>query len=139
MITKPEFTIQQVAELTGLSEHTLRYYERIGLLTTVNRAANGHRRYSEESIRQIEFLNKLRSTGMPIRDMQRYAELRRQGSTSISARYAMLKTHHTAVLEQLRVLEENLKVIEYKVELYAKLQEEQQREQQQAYEHSPTG
>lgn len=126
MITKTEYTIQQVAEMTGLSVHTLRYYERIGLLTPVERAANGHRRYSDDTIRQIEFLNKLRATGMPIREMQRYAELAREGDITIPARYALLKAHHTDVLQQLQLLGEYLKIIEYKVALYQRLQEEQQ-------------
>ena len=61
-----DLTIQQVAALTQLSEHTLRYYERIGLLDPVNRASSGHRRYSTGDIAWIEFLTRLRTTGMPI-------------------------------------------------------------------------
>ncbi|MCQ3932795.1 MAG: MerR family transcriptional regulator [Chloroflexi bacterium] len=128
MVTKTEYTIQQVAEITGLSGHTLRYYERIGLLSSVVRAANGHRRYTNDTIREIEFLNKLRATGMPIREMQHYAELRRQGQSTLAERQAMLKNHHAVVTEQLCLLQESLKVIEYKIALYQKLQEEQQHE-----------
>ncbi|GIK65859.1 MAG: hypothetical protein BroJett018_36530 [Chloroflexota bacterium] len=128
MVTKTEYTIQQVAEITGLSGHTLRYYERIGLLSSVDRAANGHRRYTDDTIREIEFLNKLRATGMPIREMQHYAELRRQGQSTLAERQAMLKSHHAVVTEQLRLLQEYLKVIEYKITLYQQLQEEQQHE-----------
>jgi DNA-binding transcriptional MerR regulator len=62
-----ELTIQQVSERTGLSVYTLRYYERNGLLEPINRAANGHRCYSATNITRIEFLSKLRMTGMPIR------------------------------------------------------------------------
>ena len=72
-----ELTIQQVATLTGLSVHTLRYYERNGLLEPVNRATNGHRRYRTEDITRIEFLTRLRTTGMPIRQMQQFARLYR--------------------------------------------------------------
>lgn len=61
-----DFTIQQVAALTHLSEHTLRYYERIGLLDPIYRASSGHRRYSTHDIGWIEFLIRLRTTGMPI-------------------------------------------------------------------------
>ncbi|KAB2863415.1 MAG: MerR family transcriptional regulator [Anaerolineae bacterium] len=128
MVTKTEYTIQQVAEITGLSGHTLRYYERIGLLSSVDRAANGHRRYTDDTIREIEFLNKLRATGMPIREMQHYAKLRRQGQSTLAERQAMLKSHHVVVTEQLRLLQEYLKVIEYKIALYQQLQEEQQHE-----------
>ncbi|WP_211293193.1 MerR family DNA-binding transcriptional regulator [Brunnivagina elsteri] len=73
-----ELTIQQVASLTGLNVHTLRYYERNGLLKPVPRAANGHRRYSSVDIASIEFLTKLRMTGMPIRHMQKFAKLMRK-------------------------------------------------------------
>ncbi|MEM8535189.1 MAG: MerR family transcriptional regulator, partial [Chloroflexota bacterium] len=71
-----ELTIQQVAAATGLSSYTLRYYERIGLLDPVGRATSGHRRYTTHDIEWIAFLNRLRAIGMPIRQMQEYAELR---------------------------------------------------------------
>jgi DNA-binding transcriptional MerR regulator len=62
-----ELTIQQVSKCTGLSVYTLCYYERDGLLEPINRATNGHRCYSATNITRIEFLSKLRMTGMPIR------------------------------------------------------------------------
>lgn len=73
-----ELTIQQVATLTQLSGHTLRHYERIGLSPSVNRVTNRYRRYSQQDIAWIEFLTRLRATGMPIRQMQQFAELRWQ-------------------------------------------------------------
>ena len=76
------FTIAQVATLSGLSAHTLRYYERIGLLDPVARVHGGQRRYDAKDLAWLAFLQRLRATGMPIRDMQRYAELRRQGEST---------------------------------------------------------
>lgn len=64
----------QVAVVTQLSVHTLRYYERIGLVAPICRASSGHRRYSSQDIAWIEFLTRLRATGMPIRQMQQFAE-----------------------------------------------------------------
>src|SRR5215472_15000263 len=69
-----ELTIAEVAERTGLTRHTLRYYERDGLMLGVDRAGSGHRRYSEHDLGWIELITKLRATGMPIREVRRYAE-----------------------------------------------------------------
>ena len=69
-------TIAEAAQETGLTTHTLRYYERDGLmLASVDRSVSGHRRYSERDLTWIEMITRLRSTGMPIRDVRRYAEL----------------------------------------------------------------
>ncbi|WP_034292363.1 MerR family transcriptional regulator [Herbaspirillum sp. RV1423] len=113
-------TIQQAAAATGLSVHTLRYYERIGLLDPVTRKDNSHRLYREEDLLWIGFLLKLRSTGLPIRDMLRYAELRRQGDTrdSVSARKALLEQHTHTVEQTLAELQSNLTVLHKKIALY---------------------
>jgi 4-carboxymuconolactone decarboxylase len=72
-------TIAEVAAVSGLSAQTLRYYERIGLLDPAARVHGGQRRYSAIDLAWLAFLQRLRATGMPIRDMQRFAKLRRQG------------------------------------------------------------
>ena len=120
-----ELTIQQVAALTGLSGHTLRYYEREGLLDPVSRSSNGHRRYSAADLAWIDFLNRLRTMGMPIRHMKQYAELRRQGERSVSARCALLKAHQQAVREHIDALQQNLAVLEAKIRYYEELEAEQ--------------
>ncbi len=112
-------TIQQVAEATHLSEHTLRYYERIGLIHPINRAENGHRRYSQGDIGWIDFLTKLRATGMSIQQMQRYAELQRQGDSTLAERVEMLKVHHCAVQARMDELMDHMKLITYKIQLYS--------------------
>src|SRR5574340_1589499 len=86
-------TIQQVAGRTGLSEYTLRYYEHIGLIESVNRAENGHRRYTEGDIGWIEFLKCLRATGMPVAQMKDYADLTRSGDHTIGDRVNILEEH----------------------------------------------
>ena len=78
-MTSAELTIGEVAERTGLTRHTLRYYERDGLMLGVDRGGSGHRRYSEHDLGWIELITKLRATGMPIREVRRYAELVRAG------------------------------------------------------------
>ena len=72
-------SIAEASEATGLSAHTLRYYERAGLLEPVDRNEGGHRRYRESDVEWVRFLTKLRATGMPIRDVRRYAELMKAG------------------------------------------------------------
>jgi DNA-binding transcriptional MerR regulator len=75
-----ELTIAEVAERTGLTRHTLRYYECDGLMLGVGRAGSGHRRYSERDLGWIELITKLRATGMPVREVRQYAMLVRAGA-----------------------------------------------------------
>ena len=118
-----EMAIQEAATRTGLSEHTLRYYERIGLITPVQRASNGHRRYSEEDIGWIHFVKRLRSAGMPISTVQHYVELQRQGGATLAARLELLEAHRRAVQQQIQELTEHLAVIEYKIQYYSQLED----------------
>lgn len=108
-------SVGRVAELTGLSRHTLRYYERAGLVEPVDRAASGHRRYSAQEVEWIGFLVYLRATGMPIRGMRRYAELLREGLHTLDERGALLEEHHHEVRERIEQLGRNLAVIEEKM------------------------
>ena len=117
-----ELTVKETASLTGLSPYTLRYYERIGLLGPVGRLESGHRRYNEADLAWIEFLNRLRSTSMPIRSMKEFANLRRQGSESIPQRRALLEAHGSEVRGRISELERNLAVIDEKVGLYKSLE-----------------
>jgi DNA-binding transcriptional MerR regulator len=116
-----ELTIQQAADRTGLSVHTLRYYERIGLIAPVDRASNGHRRYSDDDIGWIGFLNKLRSTGMPIAKMKQYADLQRQGDATRAERLALLKEHGRVVKQKIQELTDYLEVIESKIDHYSEI------------------
>jgi DNA-binding transcriptional MerR regulator len=118
MTTQEHLTIQQVSERTGLSVHTLRYYERIGLLAPVSRAANGHRRYSIEDVNRVQFLNKMRATGMPIRKLCEFAALYAEGDDSLGERIRVLEEHRQTVLETIAELQRSLGVIEFKIDLY---------------------
>ena len=120
MVTADALSISDAAQLTGLSAHTLRYYERAGLmLDPVERAPSTHRRYSEAEIRWVTLLTKLRATGMPIRRIREYAELVRAGEGTEAERLALLEAHREAVLEQLDGIRRNLEAIEHKIEIYA--------------------
>ena len=116
-------TIEQVAQRSGLSAHTLRYYERIGLLDPVGRATSGHRRYVAKDLAWLEFLTRLRATGMPIRRMLEYAELRRRGDTTIAERRALLEAHQQLIQARIAELERNLAAITAKIQEYHQMEE----------------
>jgi DNA-binding transcriptional MerR regulator len=120
LIREQALNIQQMAQATGLSAHTLRYYERAGLMRPqVERdEANGYRSYSPEHVAWIEFLKRLRATGMPIRDIERYTELVRQGEQTMPARLQLLKQHQSQVEEHLKEVEQHLKAITLKIAYY---------------------
>lgn len=110
--------IREAALSTGLTAHTLRYYERIGLVIDVSRDDRGQRLYTEADLRWLVFLTKLRLTGMPIQQMLEYASLMREGTHTLAARQALLEAHRTRVVEQIESLQANLGVIDRKIELY---------------------
>jgi DNA-binding transcriptional MerR regulator len=115
-------TIQEVAERTGLSAHTLRYYERIGLIHPVGRASSGHRRYSESDVGWLDFMRCLRSTGMPVREVKRYADLFAEGDHTLAERRALLEAHRRRIEDDMRELAENLEAIKYKIAYYEQLE-----------------
>jgi DNA-binding transcriptional MerR regulator len=117
--TVVSLTIAEVAEMTGLSAHALRYYERDGLLLQeVDRASSGHRRYSSDDVRWITLITKLRLTGMPIRDVKKYADLVRQGAGNELERLALLTAHREQVERQLAEVTGHLRAINYKIGFY---------------------
>jgi len=112
-------SIAAAAERTGLTPDTLRYYERDGLmLRGIARASSGHRQYVEHDIEWILLITKLRSTGMPIRDVRRYADLVRAGKGNERERLELLQAHRRVVLARLAEVQDHLGAIDYKIGLY---------------------
>ncbi|NRF95778.1 MerR family transcriptional regulator [Paenibacillus frigoriresistens] len=111
-------TIQHIAKLTGLSVHTLRYYEKIGLLNGVKRDSSGYRQYSEADVDWIRFLLRLRETGMPISEMKRFSDLRSQGESTTAARLEMLEHHRWNVQKRIAKLGSHLEKIGGKIDYY---------------------
>jgi DNA-binding transcriptional MerR regulator len=112
-------SIAEAADCTGLTADTLRYYERDGLLLrSVPRATSGHRQYTEDDIAWIRLITKLRSTGMPIRDVRRYADLVRAGDGNEAERLQLLRAHRQVVLARLAEVQDHLGAIDYKIGLY---------------------
>jgi DNA-binding transcriptional MerR regulator len=112
-------SIAEAAERTGLTAHTLRYYERDGLLlAAVDRSTTGHRRYGSADLRWIEMVTRLRATGMPIRDVRRYAAMVRAGDGNEAERLELLRAHRARVLNQLAEVQEHLGAIDRKIGIY---------------------
>lgn len=116
------FSIQQVASMTGLSTHTLRYYEKIGLIKNVQRDQTGYRQYTDFDLAWIQFLIRLRVTGMPMLKMKQFSDLRQKGDSTIKARKELLEEHYKDVLGKIEELELNSHRIEEKIAHYKKLE-----------------
>jgi DNA-binding transcriptional MerR regulator len=112
------WSIGQTAEKCGLSQHTLRWYERIGLLASIERGGDGRRRFTDGDLDWLSVLIKLRATGMPVKDMQRYAELVRSGAGE-AERVELLKRHREEVRRALATQRECLKLLDMKISNYS--------------------
>lgn len=115
------YTIERAAAETGVSAHTLRYYERIGLLARVDRGASGHRRYTDDDLGGIRFLTMLRATGMSIREMTEFIELTRAGDHTIPLRVAALERHREALRVRMEADREHLAALDRKIGIYTAL------------------
>jgi DNA-binding transcriptional MerR regulator len=114
-------TIKEVAQRTGMTAYTLRYYERIGLIAPIARAGGGQRRYASSDMDWLEFLKRLRATDMPIQRMQEFARLRSEGSGTITDRRTMLDNHLTQVMAQIQALQQSAQVLKAKIEFYRQI------------------
>ena len=106
------FSPGEVAEQSGFSLDTLRYYERIGLLDRVERTSKGHRRFGKGDLDWLSVLRCLRETGMPIAEMRRYAESARVGDETLTERLTLLVEHEARVerhIADLRAQQEHLR------------------------------
>lgn len=115
----PGLSIAEAARRTGVSAHTLRYYERAGLVVTqVDRTSGGRRRYHRLDLDWIGVCTKLRATGMPIRSIRRYAELVSAGRGNEEERLALLESHRSEVVARLDEIQKNLELIDHKIDVY---------------------
>ncbi|MFG1964158.1 MerR family transcriptional regulator [Nonomuraea sp. NPDC049028] len=118
-------SIGQVAERTGLSIHTLRFYEREGILhSPVRRGAGGNRVYSEQDIEWLTLCMVLRASDMPLAAIRRYTELVREGAGNEAERLALLRRHREYLITQMANLSECMDLINYKVGVYEDLIDE---------------
>ena len=115
------YSISQVAARFGVEPHTLRFYEKEGIIHP-QRTASGVRSYSEENLAQLEMAMCLKSTGMHLKEIRRYFELVDQGDGTLEERLAIFTDHRTRVLREIEELQKHLAKIEHKI-AYLKKQE----------------
>ncbi|MEU3183122.1 MerR family transcriptional regulator [Streptomyces sp. NPDC006923] len=113
------YTISEVSAFTGLTAHTLRWYERIGLMPHVDRSHTGQRRFTNRDLDWLAFVGKLRLTGMPVADMVRYAELVRAGEETFEQRRELLARTRRDVLARIAELQDTVAVLDHKIGFYA--------------------
>ncbi|MEU6755756.1 MerR family transcriptional regulator [Streptomyces sp. NPDC046685] len=121
-LTQPRYTISEVEARTGLTQHTLRWYERIGLMPHVDRSHSGQRRFTDKDLEWLALVGKLRATGMSVADMVRYAELvreGREGRDTVAERRELLERTRRDVRARITELTDALAVLDFKIGIYS--------------------
>lgn len=114
-------TISEVSKKYNLTSDTLRYYERIGLLTNVPRNQNGIRNYDEKACKKIEFIKCMRNAGVEIEILIEYMTLFEQGKTTVNARKNLLEEQKEKLLEKQKSISETLARLDYKIKIYEEI------------------
>ncbi len=112
-----DYSIGEFSEVTGLGIHTLRYYEHENLIIPMRNSSN-RRRYSEKDIAWIAFIKRLKATGMPIKEITRYAMLRAEGDATLTQRMEMLIQHRQSLNDQIKQLQEHEAKLDEKIAFY---------------------
>ena len=112
--------IKEFANRVGVSESAIRYYERIGVLHSIGRLKNGYREFDEDDVRWMEFVNRLRVTGMSMENIVEYARLREQGESSIADRLRILESHEAKIVHEMAENELHLQRLREKILHYKK-------------------
>lgn len=113
------YTISEVCRLTGMSDHTLRYYEREGLLTGVRRSKGGFRQYSDENLEELGLISCLKNTGMSLQEIARFMRLTHEGDETLKERVALLQAHREEMLGRLSVMQRYLEKINCKLDFFS--------------------
>ena len=112
--------IAEVSERFDISSDTLRYYERIGLLPTVNRNGSGIRDYSDLDMRRVDFIKCMRKAGLPVEVLIEYMDLVQQGDSTVEARKDILKHQRAQVAARMEEMQKTLDLLDHKIEVYEK-------------------
>ena len=113
------YSIQEVSSRTGLSPHTLRYYEKEGLLTGVERSPGGFRQYTDEDLESLGLICCLKNTGMSLQEIARFVNLTHQGDQTLKERVEMLRRHRENVVERMAEMQRYLDKVTWKVNFFA--------------------
>lgn len=111
-------TIKEVSEQYEISQDTLRYYERVGMIPPVTRTAGGIRNYTAEDLRWVELAKCMRSAGLPVEAMIKYVRLFQEGDSTLPARLQLLTDQREVLLEQRKQIDETLNRLNYKISRY---------------------
>lgn len=111
-------TIKEVSQKYDISQDTLRYYERIGMIPTVNRTSGGIRDYQEDDLSWVELAKCMRSAGLPIEAMIEYVRLVQEGDETFNARLQLLNDQKELLLEQKDKIDTTLERLNYKISRY---------------------
>lgn len=112
-------TIKEVSETYGLSQDTLRYYERVGMIPRVTRSQSGHRNYQEKDLAWVELAKCLRDAGLTVEAIVEYVRLSLEGDSTIGQRYELLKRQREGLLVQRQQMDEAIGRLEHKIDMYA--------------------
>lgn len=127
------YSIQEVSRKTGLTAHTLRYYEKEGLLSGVERTLGGFRQYTDEDLEALGLICCLKNTGMSLQEIARFVRLTQEGEHTLAERVEMLRAHREQVIERMAEMQKYLDKVTWKVNCFSrKLQEYEERTKQQA-------
>ncbi len=113
------YTIQDVCGRTGLSAHTLRYYEKEGLLTHVERTRGGFRQYSDDDLERLGLICCLKNTGMPLQEIARFVALTEEGEQTLPERVEMLRRHRENVIARMAEMQRYLDKVTWKLDFFS--------------------
>ena len=127
------YSIQDVSNKTGLSTHTLRYYEKEGLISDVERSQGGFRQYTDEDLERLGLIRCLKNTGMSIQEIARFVQLTHEGDHTLEERVELLREHRERVLERMAEMQEHLDKVTWKLNFFSeKLRAYQEKEAKKA-------
>ena len=128
------YSIQDVSNKTGLSTHTLRYYEKEGLISGVERSQGGFRQYTDEDLERLGLIRCLKNTGMSIQEIARFVQLTHEGDHTLEERVELLREHRERVLERMAEMQKHLDKVTWKLNFFTEklkaYQAEQKKEKQ---------
>lgn len=120
-MTSNFISIGELSRRSGVSPHTLRFYESEGILKAAGRGGNGHRRYLNDDILWLEFVLRLKQTGMPLAEIREYAVLRAQGEKTLQRRLSMLELHRKRLATMIEELSTCAEALDTKIHIYRKM------------------
>ena len=113
------YSIQEVSQKTGLTAHTLRYYEKEGLLSGVERTQGGFRQYTDEDLERLGLICCLKNTGMSIQEIARFVQLTHEGDHTLEERVELLRAHRERVLERMEEMQKHLDKVTWKLNFFS--------------------